>query len=118
LIGLLAVVLVLSFNVGGAANQGAAAAKPRLRVAALSTFTVVGTGFRPGETVRVSAHTPERDAAKQDVADADGSFSVRLGRLKLDKCPDYMIAASGNKGSRAVQRSIPRACGIDPKVPR
>jgi hypothetical protein len=113
LIALLAVVFVLSANVGGAANQGAAS-KPQLRVAALSPFTVMGTGFRPGETVRVSVHTRDRDVSKTDVAGGRGVIDVRFSRLKLGNCPEYMVAARGSKGSRAGLRSVPRACGTDP----
>jgi hypothetical protein len=40
---------------------------------------------------------------------------MRFARLKLDNCPEYMISARGNKGSRAAVRSVPRTCGIDPR---
>jgi hypothetical protein len=105
-------VLVLAFSTGGAADQDAAA-KPRLRVAP-APFSVVGAGFKPGETVRVSVHAGDRDAAKTVVASASGAFAVGFARLKLGECQDYIVSARGDKGSRAARRSVPRLCGADP----
>jgi hypothetical protein len=106
------VVLVLAFSVGGIADE-AAAAKPRLRVAS-APFSVLGTGFKPGEAVRVSVHAADRDAVKTVVASASGDFAVAFARLKLGECPDYIVSARGSKGSRATRRSVPRPCGADP----
>jgi len=93
----------------------AARAKPQLRVVTLSPFVVVGTGFRPAETVRVNVRTEAGAASRKDVAGRRGGIGMRFARLKLDNCPEYMVSARGNKGSRAAVRSVPRTCGIDPR---
>jgi hypothetical protein len=113
LITLLAVGLFLLFSAGGSADQGAAA-KARLNVAAAGQFTVAGTGFRPGETVRVRVQAGDRDLEKSGVANADGKLGISFRKLKLRSCPEYFVTASGNKGSRAMARSFPPACGADP----
>jgi hypothetical protein len=113
LITLLAVGLVLVFGVGGSAEQGAAA-KPRLSVAAAGQFSVAGTGFRPGETVRVRVQAGDHDLEKRGVASADGKLGMRFRNVKLGSCQEYFVTASGNKGSRAFARNFPRACGANP----
>jgi hypothetical protein len=94
--------------------QGGQAAKPQLRFAGLSPFVVVGTGFRPGEMVRVAVRADGSAASARDRAGRAGTIRVSFTRLRLAKCPTYVVAATGDKGSRAVLRSIPRPCGIDP----
>jgi hypothetical protein len=76
-------------------------------------LTVLGTGFRAGETVRVAAITDAGAGAKSGRAGAAGRIGVRFPRLTLDSCPSYIISARGDKGSRATLRSVPRPCGID-----
>ena len=106
-----AILLASSFTTPNAAEQ----AKPQLRVVTLRPFVVVGIGFRPGETVRVNVRAEAGAASTKDVAGRRGGIDVRFARLKLDKCPEYMVSARGNKGSRASVRSVPRTCGIDPR---
>jgi hypothetical protein len=113
LIALLAIGVVLVFSVSGGADQGSAA-QPQLRVVASPPFTVLGTGFKPSETVRLSVHAGGRDAAKTVIASARGDFAVGFARLKPGECPDYIVSARGSKGSRVARRSVPRLCGADP----
>ena len=112
-----AVALVLSLSASDAGNRAdsASAAKPQLRVVDLSPFAVVGTGFKAGETVRVTVRARGGSASTTDDAAASGRVEVRFPRMKLGRCPEYVISARGDKGSRAGLRSIPRPCGIDPR---
>lgn len=87
---------------------------PSLTVVSQRPFVVLGRGFRAGETVRVAVHANSGTASARDQASAAGRIGVRLRKLKLGACADYVVAASGDKGSSAGLRSIPRACGIDP----
>ena len=119
MIALLAVVIALALpyltpDLGGASEQRAAA-RPQVRVLALTPFTVVGDGFRAGETVRVTVHAESDVASARDGAGSNGRIAVRVRGLKLGKCPSYVVAARGDKGSTAGLRSLPRACGIDPR---
>jgi hypothetical protein len=94
---------------------GEPAAKPQLRVASLKPFVVVGSGFRSDETVRVTVRTDAGATSKRDEASVGGRIGVRFAGLRLRPCPDYVVAASGDEGSRAALRSVPRPCGIDPR---
>ena len=108
---LLAVALVAAS--ASTPGRGAEAAKPRLRVDALRPLVVVGTGFRAGETVRVTASAVEGYGAKTDEAGSAGRIYVRFPKLKLGRCSAYVISAKGDKGSRATLRGVPPPCGID-----
>jgi hypothetical protein len=95
------------------AEGQSAAAKPQLRVVATKPLAVVGTGFRPGETVRVSAHTDDGDGSRLGTAGRAGRLGMRFPSLNLGRCATYLIVARGNKGSRATLRSVPPPCGMD-----
>jgi hypothetical protein len=56
--------------------------------------TVVGTGFKPRENVRIMSGTTTRVGAS-----AKGTFTVRLRHA--DPCNGFTITAVGSKGSRA-----------------
>ena len=110
-----AVLLIPGHASAGGREAGSrdVAAKAQLRLADLRPLAVSGTGFRAGETVRVTAITGVGAGTKNDQAGAAGRIDVRFPRLKLDRCPSYLISARGDKGSRATLRSVPRPCGID-----
>ena len=114
-IAVLVAAAVLAATLVGGLGAGGSAAKPRLTVLAQQPFVVVGTGFRGGETVRVSVRGEAAPASKTGTASAAGRIAVRFPRLALDECSYYVVAARGNKGSRAGLRSIPRPCGIEPR---
>jgi hypothetical protein len=107
----LAAAAVLSAGPAG----GGPAAKPQLSVVTLRPFVVAGSGFRADETVRVAVHADAGAASTRDRATGTGRIGVRFARLRLGRCPRYVVAASGDKGSYALLRSVPRACGIDPR---
>ena len=111
-----ALALALPFtSSGGGSAERESAAKPQLRIAGGMPFGVVGTGFQAGETVRVTMRAEGDSVSATDVAGPTGRIAVRLPRMKLGKCPTYVIAARGNKGSRAGLRSVPRPCGVAPR---
>jgi NhaP-type Na+/H+ or K+/H+ antiporter len=90
-----------------------AAAKPRLSID-LAPLVVAGSGFRAGETVRITVRGVAV-ASRSDTASAAGRISVRFPGVRLDQCPKFLvITATGDKGSRAQLRRMPAACGIDP----
>jgi hypothetical protein len=95
------------------AEGQSAPAKPQLRVVATQPLAVMGTGFRPGETVRVSAHTDDGDSSRVGKAGRAGRLGMRFPSLSLGRCPTYLITAKGGKGSRATLRSVPPPCGSD-----
>jgi hypothetical protein len=92
---------------------GGPTAKPQLRVVSLQPFAVAGSGFRAGERVRVTVRADGDVGARMDDADARGRIGVRFRSMTLGDCPTYVIAARGDKGSRAGLRSVPRPCGPD-----
>jgi hypothetical protein len=98
---------------GRQADSPASTVRAQLRVADLRPLAVSGSGFRAGETVRVTAITDAGAGAKSAETGAAGRFGMRFPKLKLDGCPNYLISARGDKGSRATQRSVPRPCGAD-----
>jgi hypothetical protein len=114
-----ALVLAAGAGVAVAAAAGlredSPAAKPRLRVTSLAPFAVAGTGFRDGETVRVTVHTRTGAAASTTSRTGSaGRIAARFPRLKLGRCPEYTVGARGDKGSTAGLRSVPQPCGALP----
>ena len=71
-------------------------------------LAVLGSGFHAGETVRVSVRTDEGADEKRSGRPA-GRIDVRFPKLKLRRCPTYIISARGDEGSRAdaAQRAPP-----------
>ena len=92
---------------------GGSTAKPQLRVVSLQPFAVAGSGFRAGEHVRVTVRADGDVAARTDAADIRGRIGVRFRAMALGDCPTYVIAARGDRGSRAGLRSVPRPCGAE-----
>jgi hypothetical protein len=92
---------------------GGPAAGPQLRVVSLHPFAVAGSGFRAGEHVRVTVRAEGAVGARADDADVRGRIGVRFRGMTLGDCPTYVVAARGDKGSRAGLRSVPRPCGTD-----
>ena len=103
----------VAFVAGLGAAYPAGTGKPQLRVVTLRPLAVAGTGFRDGETVRVSARTDAGTGTRTDEAGTAGRIDVRFPKLKLRRCPTYVISARGDEGSLAAVRSVPRPCGID-----
>jgi hypothetical protein len=106
------VLAALAAGQRGGADGGAA--KPRLGVD-LAPFAVGGSGFRAGETVRITVRGAAASSRKAK-ANAAGQFSMRFPGLSVGGCrPGFLIiTATGDMGSRAQVRRMPPACGIDP----
>jgi hypothetical protein len=106
-------VIVTAFAAGQQGDSDSAGAKPRLSID-LSPLAVGGTGFKPGETVRITVRglsVPTRSVK----ASAAGRISMRFPGARMGDCPRLVIVtAIGDKGSRAQFRRMPPACGIDP----
>lgn len=104
-------VVLAALAAGQRGDEGSTGAKPRLSVD-LTPFVVAGSGFKAGETVRV---TVRGVGTRTDKASAAGRISVRFSGAHADRCPRFLtVTATGDKGSRAQLRRMPPACGIDP----
>jgi hypothetical protein len=75
-----------------------AAARPQLVPVQQQPLRVKGTGFRPGEKVRLSAKGV-RSSAATATADTAGEFEATLRGLK--SCDSVNVYAVGSSGSRA-----------------
>jgi hypothetical protein len=106
-------VVLTALAAGQRDETGDTQAKPRLSVD-LAPLAVGGTGFRPGETVRIIVRGMGVPA-KSVKASAAGRLSVRFPGVAVGLCPRLLIVtAIGSEGSRAQFRRMPAACGIDP----
>ena len=108
-------VVLAAFAAGQQGGSGSADAKPRLSVD-LAPLAIAGTGFQPGENVRIIVRGTT-GASRTAKASAAGRISMRFPGMRLDQCRRaglIVITAIGDKGSRAQFRRMPPACGIDP----
>src|SRR5437867_1699272 len=111
-----AIAFVTAAAVLAASSAGArSASTPKLMVATLSPFVVVGTGFHARETVRVAVRSDNGYAAKRATASAAGKLVVSFVRLRVDRCAEFVVAARGAEGSSAQVHQFPPPCGIDPR---
>ena len=63
-----------------------------------SPLRVEGTGFRPGEQVRIEVDAPN-GRAKHARASSSGSFTADIS--ELTGCGSVTVTATGSQGSRA-----------------
>jgi hypothetical protein len=95
-----------TFVPGGAGGKtkasinGGIAGKARLMPVGLAPLMVKGTGFKSGETVRLSATENPVKTRRTVTASAAGTFVVRMG-VSADMCNGMTVVATGSKGSRA-----------------
>jgi hypothetical protein len=68
--------------------------------------TIVGTGFKSGEVVRVTG----LPAARRVRASAQGRFTIRA--RTSDPCQGLTVIAVGNKGSRAAVNYSQVYCAV------
>ena len=84
---------------------------PVVRVAADLPATVVGSGFREHEPVRVTIVMGTRRLAGDAVASADGEFSVRFPGTRLDRCATPLVVSARGELTGLVTATLPpRAC--------
>jgi hypothetical protein len=109
-------VVLTALAAGQRGETDSAATKPRLSVD-LAPFAVAGTGFKAGETVRISVRGTAVGSSRSSKASAAGRISVRFPGVRVEECRPgqlLIVTAVGDKGSRAQLRRMPAACGIDP----
>jgi len=87
----------------------AAWSRPIISVTRVVPLTVRGSGFVPGERVRVVARVPAV-YRKTVTAGSRGRFSV-VFRVAAGKCVRIRVVATGNKGSRA-SITVPPRCAV------
>jgi hypothetical protein len=89
----------------------AAATKPALRITSDAPTTVSGTGFHPGEAVRVTVTMGEQKWQKATQAGARGSFAVRWKSVRLNYCATPLAVSARGAKTGTVYAKIPmREC--------
>jgi hypothetical protein len=88
-----------------------AAQPPVVRVAADAPVTVVGSGFRERESVRVTIVMGTRRFDGAAVASAAGEFSVRFAGTRLDRCATPLVISARGELTGLVTAALPpREC--------
>ena len=96
----------LAFAAGAGAAQ-----LPVVRVGADTPVTVVGSGFRESELVRVTIVMGTRRFADAAVASAAGEFTVRFSGTRLDRCATpLVVSAEGERTGLVTATLPPREC--------
>jgi hypothetical protein len=85
-----------------------ATVRPSLRVAEFAPATVVGRGFIPGESVRVTVMTGSTSALRVVRATNRGGFVARFPRVALNGCLVWSVTAVGARHDRATLKGIPQ----------
>jgi hypothetical protein len=89
----------------------AAATKPALRIVSDAPATVSGTGFRPGEAVRVTVLMGNQEWQKATRAGARGAFAVSWKSVRLNYCASPLaVSARGAKTGTVVAKIPMREC--------
>ena len=92
--------LAVAALIGVVAAPGAASArtKPALRVTHELPLTLVGVGFRPAESARVTIVIGQLRAVRAVRASRRGSFTLRLAGVRLNYCAQPLsIVARGTR---------------------
>ena len=91
-----------------------AAQPPVVRVAADAPVTIVGSGFREHEPVRVTIVMGNvmgtRRFAGDAVASAAGEFSVRFDGTRLDRCATPLVISAQGELTGLVTATLPARC--------
>src|SRR5262245_37288702 len=105
---LTAVLAALALLTVGAAG----AATPSLRFLDLTPATVRGTGFVPGEQVKLTLRAGTDKRTRTARASAGGAFVVDFGRLReQDRCSGFLaVTAVGARGDHATYKLPAMAC--------
>jgi len=89
--------------------SAAALSRPSIAVTRVTPLTVRGSGFVPGERVKVVAREPTV-YRKTVTAGRRGRFTT-IFRVAVGKCARIRVVATGNKGSRA-STTLPPSCRV------
>jgi hypothetical protein len=65
-------------------------------------LAVAGTGFVPGESVRVVATVRDERFVRVRTARPAGRFGAAFRGVSVDRCTSFVVRARGARGSRAV----------------
>jgi hypothetical protein len=83
--------------------------RPTIYASGSTPLRITGIGFQPGEHVRVGAAASGRKASGRTVANAKGSFRVKLSGIS--GCDSLHVYAVGDKGSRTSFNLSSFVCG-------
>ena len=88
-----------------------AAQPPVVRVAADAPVTIMGSGFREHEPVRVTIVMGTRRLDGAAVTSAAGEFSVRFSGTRLDRCATPLVVSARGELTGLVTATLPvREC--------
>jgi hypothetical protein len=106
----LALILVTA-TVAGVATSSTTAmtTHAKLRLGDEAQMTFRGSGFRPGERVKVTVVAGRR-AVHWATTGTRGGFVVRFQGLYVNGCEGISAIAVGNRGSRAAFKRAPGEC--------
>jgi len=91
-----------------------AAQRPSLRIVRSWPLSLHATGFRAGESVRVTVRMGSGHWSRYARTDAAGAFSTRFAGLRLRSCARPLnITAQGAHGDYARALIPPRDCAPD-----
>lgn len=99
----LVIALALSLALFGSAASGGggvSSGKATLKLVRGAPLTLQGAQFVPGERVRVSAVSEQRQT-KRVIANRRGVFVVGFPQVTYDRCNGLIALAVGSRGSRA-----------------
>ena len=105
----LAAIVVLGASALVPTGAGQASAKPQLRLMDTNTLTVLASGFRPREHVRLVVRDPGV-ITRNATAGAGGGFTMRIPGVSSTDCAGLSITATGDRGSRATLKRAPGMC--------
>jgi hypothetical protein len=107
--GAIALLLALAVAGGLASPTTATSTRAALRLGDESPLAFAGSGFRPGEHVRVVAISGRR-AVRSVTAGSGGRFAVRFTGMNVNACRGASAIAVGDRGSRATYKRAPGQC--------
>ncbi len=114
----LSLIVVIAGLLGAQAALGAGAAKPQVRIADASPFTVTGTGFPAQERVTVTVTGKGLRLSKAVMSTTTGRFTASWTRVvTVGGCNHGAIAAVAADGTKALWKAPPAVCGAPPVDP-
>jgi hypothetical protein len=88
---------------------------PRIEISNTEPLTVRGSDFDDGEPVQLRVVTDQTTQVRRVKAGAEGTFQVRFEGTRVDRCSGRLVVeAVGRAGSRAVTKTLPVACPMEP----
>jgi hypothetical protein len=85
----------------------------RLRLSRVSPLAAKGSGFKPGEFVKLTLTMRHLKKARGARATARGTFSVVWPGVTIQSC-DWRVVAVGGLGSKAMLRANAATCATLP----